>query len=129
MELIPSSAPKIKQLLSNTAIGLSKTCASSGAVKACGMIWTTGTYDGRDDFGTALTAFNTFNALLAPVGKAPATADNGGTSKGNADAGLDRFDLDDEVVTPPTVADKAGAGILTFLVLAWMCSCMCWLIV
>lgn len=46
----------------------------------------------------------------------PLTNSSGGTSLGNPDAGSQSV-TDPAAITPPTAADRAGAGILTTVVL------------
>ena len=66
---------------------------------------------------------------LVPKSKPPVTANSGGTSVGNAAAGGNGADPNDLLQTDPsTTGDKAGAGILTAVVLGLMLSLTYWLV-
>ena len=59
---------------------------------------------------------------------APVTKDTGGTSKGNPAAGSGTSSSPTGVVKPITTADKAGAGILTLLVICGVIGGSLWII-
>jgi mannan endo-1,6-alpha-mannosidase len=67
-----------------------------------------------------MNALSILMYTLVESAKGPVTSKTGGTSKGNPGGG--NTDINDNDGTPPlkdiTTADKAGAGILTFLFLA-----------
>ena len=65
------------------------------------------------------------NGAAAP--KAPATGNTGGTSKGDPNAGLKQGEQT-KPLPPITTADKAGAGILTFLLCAATVALPVWII-
>jgi mannan endo-1,6-alpha-mannosidase len=89
----------------------------------CGFTWTESPrYDGTWGFGQQMDALQIISANLIQRSRHPVTAKSGGISRGDPSAGTggDTFDG-----TPPlgpvTKADKAGAGVLTGVVLlAWL---------
>ena len=58
--------------------------------------------------------------------KPPVTEESGGTSKGNPNAGS-RSSISRGNDRPITVSDKAGAGILTLVVVASVCGVLGWI--
>lgn len=92
----------------------------SGPNNACGLRWTKGAnYDGSTGVGEQMAAMEVFQTNLVDSAKKRVTEDHGGISKGDPDAGTEKDDdayigvLDD----PITTADRAGAWILTILVI------------
>ncbi|KAI1087208.1 glycoside hydrolase family 76 protein [Rostrohypoxylon terebratum] len=85
---------------------------------ACGFSWLQGsTFDGEYGVGEQMNALNAVIATLVDNAPTPYTSQNGGSSTGNVNAGSN----DDDKIAQPraiTTADKAGAGILTALVLS-----------
>lgn len=76
--------------------------------------------------GEQMNVLAAVSSLLIGDAEPPATNSTGGISKGDPKAGEDSHDNPEP--EPITTADRAGAGILTFLVLAsavgtfgWMC--------
>jgi len=67
------------------------------------------------------------SSLLMENTPAPVTAKKGGTSKGNPNAGSVGDGKIDRNFPPLSTADKAGAGIITFLVLSIACGMFSWM--
>ncbi|KAG9255443.1 family 76 glycosyl hydrolase [Emericellopsis atlantica] len=127
-QLIPELADKIVPLLKNTAVIAAGACSGSptGPIAgyppfkghpgtACGFTWLNGsTFDNK--FGVP-ESMNALAALLSTFeADPPVSADTGGTSKGNPGAG----GSDEEkvrVFQPITTGDRAGAGILTTIII------------
>jgi hypothetical protein len=65
--------------------------------------------------------------LMTPQ-MAPLTADNGGTSVSNPDAGATAPTFPHEDASDITTADRAGAGVLTVLVVIGMIGGAWWLV-
>ncbi|KAM0297562.1 hypothetical protein HYE67_007263 [Fusarium culmorum] len=125
-QLYPETSARIMPLLKTSAQAAAKVCTGSGdgykgpAGTACGFSWTTNTFDGSLGVGPQMNALDIFMYTLVGNAKAPYTSKTGGTSKG--DPGGGNTDANDNDGTPKrkaiTGADKAGAGILTFLFVA-----------
>jgi mannan endo-1,6-alpha-mannosidase len=117
----------IKTLRSSTE-GAVSSCLADGT---CGFRWTTGEYDGDVAVGpagqemSALAALSTLLIDQPKVLNGPLTNQTGGTSQGDPNAGQ-KF----TGVSPPreiTTGDKAGAGILTAVVLASFVGSVLWM--
>lgn len=126
-QLYSSTNDKIMKLIKTSAQAAAKICTGSPtegykgpAGTACGFSWTTGSFDGSVGVGPQMNALSIIMYTLVESAKGPVTSKTGGTSKGNPGGG--NTDINDSDGTPPmkdiTTADKAGAGILTFLFLA-----------
>ncbi|CAJ2504183.1 Uu.00g115770.m01.CDS01 [Anthostomella pinea] len=122
--IAPFTADTITPLLKLTATAAAQQCSGQSAAKfqgpagtACGFSWLKqGSFDGITGVGEQMSALQAIMGTLADVAPAPYTSDNGGTSQGNANAGAS----DSSKISQPkkiTTGDRAGAGILTALVL------------
>ncbi|KAI1495426.1 mannan endo-1,6-alpha-mannosidase DCW1 [Biscogniauxia marginata] len=123
-QIAPFTADTIMPLLKSTAEAAAKQCSGTSADKyggptgtVCGFSWLQqATWDSHSGVGEQMNALQAIMAPLATTVAAPFTADNGGTSEGNANAGA----ADGSKIEKPrdiTTGDRAGAGILTTLVL------------
>ena len=114
----------IMAVLRTSAQGAAKSCDADGT---CGYRWTTGTYDGVTGAGQAMNAPGALLSTLVDgegvIG--PVTNSTGGTSQGKPDAGSDP-----EVVRaarPVATGDRAGAGILTVVILVALLTMLYWM--
>ncbi|BFZ55622.1 hydrolase 76 protein [Savitreella phatthalungensis] len=123
MSMYPGSIGRLQPLLQASAKAAAKACTGSlnGFTQMCGFHWTwnNGTYDGSNSVGFQtgqnMAALETIIANLALQRPAPYTNVTGGTSQGNAAAGVQGSQATPFSIKPATTADKAGAGILTAL--------------
>ncbi|PGH06117.1 hypothetical protein AJ80_08223 [Polytolypa hystricis UAMH7299] len=115
-QLAPFLSPLIVPKLAASASAAAKTCTGGDDGTLCGLKWTTSSFDGDTGVGEQMAAMEIIQANLAPFTKPPLTNKTGGTSKGDPAAGGDGKDnkLPERSIT---TADKAGAGILTVLLL------------
>lgn len=118
-QMAPHTHDTVYTVLKSSTKGAVGSCLEDGT---CGFRWTTGEYDGDVDNGPAgqvMSALAAVMTLLLDVdpGKigAPTTADTGGTSQSKPGAGVGATILDPP--PPLTGKDRAGAGILTTVVL------------
>ena len=124
--IAPFTAVKILPVLKKSAQAAIAQCTGAPNGRACGFKWSSGAFD-KTGAGQQMNVVAATSALLAPAsGKAPVTAKTGGTSKGNANAGEGGDDFQKHH-RPITTGDKAGAGILTFLVLAGAAGMFGWM--
>lgn len=132
-QLAPWTQPTIKPLLTTSAIAAAQQCSGPGNV--CGMRWTNGAnYDGLTGPGEQMAAMQVISSMMTFLGGSngvppPITATSGGTSKGNPNAGGSNVNDALGVLGPITTGDRAGAGILTFLVMAGLLGGCSWLII
>lgn len=125
-QLAPYTAETIRPVLKTSAQAAIKQCTGAALGRQCGFKWASGVYDGKTGAGQEMAALSAVMSLLIPAAKAPMTEKDGGTSKGNPNAG-GGGDNALKKVKPITTADKAGAGILTFLVLGSACGVFGWM--
>lgn len=116
-QLAPFLAPKVRPVLKTSAEAAVATCAGEANGRTCGFKWSTKAYDGSRGAGQQMNVLAAVSSLLIPHAPPPVTASAGGTSKGDPNAGS-HSDNFQKVLVPPTTADKAGASILTILILA-----------
>ena len=133
--LAPFTADRLRPILHKSAEAGVKQCTGP-ADRVCGLRWESGKYfDPRKDKDATSGAGETMNVFAAVMAllvdqdkKAPVTNSTGGTSAGDPKAGLDSKKLGPEPPRPITTGDRAGAAILTIVILvsalgtfAWSC--------
>ncbi|KAH6604524.1 mannan endo-1 [Trichoderma cornu-damae] len=125
-QLAPFTADKVLPVLKTSAQAAVKQCTGGALGRQCGFKWSTGVYDGRSGAGQEMNVVGAVSSLLIGQAKVPVTSDTGGTSKGDPNAGSNPNSFQ-RPVTPITTGDRAGAGILTAVlvgsisgVLGWM---------
>ncbi|KAK0720723.1 glycoside hydrolase [Lasiosphaeris hirsuta] len=115
-QLAPFLAPKILNVLKTSTEAAVATCKGGDTGRACGFKWSTREFDGSFGAGQQMNVLSAVSSLLIGQTGGPVTNSTGGTSKGDPNAGS-RSDSFDGKEIPATTGDKAGAGILTFLIL------------
>ena len=107
-------------------------CSGGNNGQMCGMKWTQGAkWDGTQGVGQQMGALSVIQANLIDQVSVPVTNKTGGTSQGNSAAGggggvsTSNPALSQDVITQ---GSKAGAGILTCLVLVTVIGCSWWMI-
>lgn len=125
-QVAPFTASKIEDVLKTSTQAAIAQCTGGTNGRTCGFQWSSGTFDGVTGAGETMNVLSAVSARLVNNVAGPVTNDTGGTSKGNPNAGSDSHDYSLEY-PPATTADKAGAGILTFLVLAGCVSTFTWM--
>jgi hypothetical protein len=126
LQMAPFTYDLIWPKLSKSAVRAAQSCTGAsqhdGGDFQCGMRWYMDGYDGKYGVGQQMSALNVISVLNAAQAPAPYTSHSGGTSQGDPGLGTQddskRLPIFKEDVT---TADKAGAAILTIiLVLAWI---------
>lgn len=134
-QVAPHTFDTVMPLLRSTAAAAARACSGSPASgfaglagTACGFGWTAGGFDGRPGVGQQMSALSTimYTLVRRPSGDgdggggggggggestAPVTADTGGTSRGDPDAGTSAKGA--PVLAPVTTKEKVAAGFLT----------------
>ncbi|KAH7398795.1 mannan endo-1,6-alpha-mannosidase DCW1 precursor [Phaeosphaeria sp. MPI-PUGE-AT-0046c] len=108
----------IDPLLQTSAQAAAKQCIAGPNQTSCGLRWVDGgKNDGSLGVGEQMAGLEVVQALLYPTVAGPVTQQKGGVSASNPDAGAD---VPNTPITfdSVTAGDKAGASILTMLVLA-----------
>lgn len=132
-QLVPSLYDTIYPYLRASAQGAAGQCDAGTGNNVCGQEWNTTTWDGTFGVGQQMSALAVMQALMIDVDtlKSPLTASTGGTSKSNPTAGTGSSEsasnpaIDTSAVT---TADKAGAGIITALVLIMLLGGAWWMV-
>ncbi|KIW17659.1 hypothetical protein PV08_04854 [Exophiala spinifera] len=126
--LVPSTAATIKPKLAASAAGAAGQCDGGSDGRTCGLQWTTATWDGTSGVGQQMAALSVMGSNLMTENMRPLTLRTGATSKSDPNAGVDAPSNPAATREPITTADKAGAGILTVLVICVMVGGSAWLV-
>lgn len=141
-QLCPWTRKRIMPVLRASAEAAVRQCSGGDNGRMCGMRWSTGLYDGTVGVGQEMNVLSALMVLLAedPVDVShadeggvlnegayglgqssfvPLTADTGGTSEGDPDAGGDPKSNGTEL-RPVTDADTQAAAFLTTMVVMFM---------
>lgn len=125
-QLAPFMVEKIKPALRSSAEAAVAQCTGGDTGRECGFGWASGEFDGKVGAGQQMNVLAAVSALLVDHADPPVTQDTGGTSKGNPDAGR-RGGSSDIQHREITTGDKAGAGILTALLLGAATGTLGWM--
>jgi mannan endo-1,6-alpha-mannosidase len=115
-KVAPWTAETIMPYLAASAKGAASSCVAGADQNQCGLKWTVGSNDGSLGVGEQMSALEVIQSNLIATVAGPVTNSSGGTSKGNNAAGSNSNDNPSSFNTI-TGGDKAGAGILTTLIL------------
>lgn len=128
-QMAPFTFDQIMPKLQASAEAAAKTCTGGDQGTTCGLKWTMEKWDGSADFGQEMAALEVIQANLITRVAPPVSNGHGGTSKGNPSAGGDpQPPMPEALSFPITTADRAGAGILTVLVMVSIGGSCGWLI-
>jgi mannan endo-1,6-alpha-mannosidase len=116
-QIAPFTAAKILPILTDSATAAISQCTGGSDQRTCGFGWASGAFDGSVGAGQTMNVLGAVSSLRIGSVKAPVTNSTGGTSLGNNNAGQGS-DSFTNTPTPITTGDKAGAAILTILILA-----------
>lgn len=116
--LVPSTQSTIDTLLTESAAAAAKSCDGGTDGHTCGLDWSKGTNDGYYGLGEQMCALEVMQNLLIHDRPAPYKASNGGTSTGDASAGLNTTSTNvlQNDLTIKT-SDRAGAAVITAIIL------------
>ncbi|KAK3685895.1 glycoside hydrolase family 76 protein [Podospora appendiculata] len=114
--LVPPYKDQILAVLQTSTEAAVSTCTGGANGRICGFKWSSKAYDGTYGAGQQMNVLGAVSSLLITHEAAPVTNTTGGTSKGDPNAGS-KSDHFTGVVTPPTAGDKAGASIVTLVIL------------
>ncbi|KAG8410995.1 hypothetical protein J3459_016753 [Metarhizium acridum] len=129
-QLAPHTAGKILGPLRKSGEAAAGQCTGGASGRQCGFYWTEGKFidprvDKTSGAGEAMDVLAAVSSMLIGDVAPPVTNATGGTSKGNPNAG--GKDNGERPVKPVTAADKAGAAILTILLLVGAVSLFVWM--
>lgn len=125
----PFSYELLKPILEDSAEAAVATCTGGEDGNQCGLKWTTRTFDGSVGVGEQMAVLEVVQANLIDTVAGPVTADTGGTSEGNPNAGSgSRVGPGDLNRSTVTTGDRVGAGFLTVLVVVFVAGGAWWLV-
>lgn len=127
--LVPELADEMMPLLETSAVAAAQSCAGGLDGHTCGLNWEASGWDGLYGLGEQVSALETLQSILVPESAPPLTQEDEGVSVGDASAGLG--DSSQNLLHPSvniTGRDKAGAGIITALVLASAAAGAIWMV-
>lgn len=126
----PHTYEVIMPYLRASAVAAAKQCVGGDNGRMCGLKWSQDEYDGSTGVGQQMAAMEVTLSCMVKQRAPPLTGKTGGTSKGNPGAGGDdvgRQNSLGSVYKAPTAADRAGAVIITIIVIAGMLVGMMWI--
>ncbi|GAM88123.1 hypothetical protein ANO11243_061540 [Dothideomycetidae sp. 11243] len=124
----PFLDPLLMPFLRTSAQAAAAQCNGGADGITCGFKWASGQYDGTYGVGQQMSAMEVTQSLLIDSVSGPFTNKTGGTSQGDPSAGTGGNKNPTDGLKPITTGDKVGAGILTFLVMAFLGGGACWAI-
>jgi mannan endo-1,6-alpha-mannosidase len=125
-QVAPFTRDQILPILKTSAQAAVKQCTGGDTGRVCGFAWSSGVYDGTYGAGQQMNVLAAVSSLLIGAAASPVTNLTGGTSVGNPLAGSQSIDLGDTLKTIGT-GDRAGASILTILVIGGAVSTFGWM--
>ena len=130
MKVASFMEPQISPALKTSTMAAAEQCSGGSDGVTCGMSWGKPQWDGSKGIGEQMSALQAFNAEMAKFKAGPIkNYQDGGTSKGDADAASNSgSDPNTEANKPVTTGDKAGASILTLIVVGATVGGSVWLI-
>ena len=125
MQVAPWTREKILPKLKLSAAAAVKTCTGGANGRFCGFSWKKGAFDGIMGAGQQMNTLAALTTLLIDQTPPPLTNGTGGTSAGDVNAGSKEPLI--KPMTPITGGDRAGAGILTALMIAGCLGAFAWM--
>lgn len=130
--VVPSLRDRALEIIAPSARAAARSCtgqpADGGwrgiANTACGLEWTSGTFDGFWGVGEQMNALSAVMYMLADGTQIPVTNATGGTSGGDSNAGTESHSWEQ---APITTGDRAGAGVLATLICAGLLGGVAWM--
>ncbi|CAM1501814.1 Fc.00g037980.m01.CDS01 [Cosmosporella sp. VM-42] len=125
----PHTEDTIMPLLRASAVAAAKQCTGGDNGRMCGLVWNKDKYDGTTGVGQQMAAMEVTLSCMVKDRGAPLTSDTGGTSKGDPGGGGDDIGRTepDRDLRPMSTGDKAGAAILTLIVLTTFIAGIIWM--
>lgn len=126
-KLAPFTAELILPVLRGSAQAAINQCTGGSNGRQCGFKWASGQFDNNVGAGQTMNVLAAVSSLLINDVGGPVASDTGGTSKGDPNAGAGTDDVNSRHMAPITTGDKAGATIITILLLGSVCGMFGWM--
>lgn len=128
-QLVPDLREDILTKLNASAQAAAKSCSGGSDGHTCGLNWFEGKWDDMFGLGEQISALEVIQNTMIEGKALPLTNDTGGTSHGSGDAGSDsRSDLMTINELTIDTKDRAGAGIITVVVITGMLGAGWWML-
>ncbi|AOW27106.1 mannan endo-1,6-alpha-mannosidase [Candida albicans L26] len=124
-QLAPETKDRIREVLEASAEGAAKSCSGGSDGVTCGENWAIDKWDGVYGLGEQTSALEVMMALIV---EPPLSVKTGGTNRTDYSAGTNSEDNANKNELTITGKDKAGAGVLTAIVLAVILGGAIWMI-
>ncbi|KAJ5502579.1 Six-hairpin glycosidase [Penicillium fimorum] len=128
--IVPGTYDLIFPQLRTSAQAAAKQCSGGDDGDLCGIRWyKQAVWDGSKGLEQQMAVLGVLSANILPfTNKAPLTAESGGTSKSNPNAGTNSSDSKVPVLNTIGTGDRAGAGILTVIFVSGWAIAVTWMI-
>lgn len=127
--LAPPMADEIQGYLASTFPYVLKSCSGGSDGHTCGLDWSKGAWDGYYGLGEQMSALEVILNRLVFTKPPPLTLATGASSPTNATAGQRRTQAEIFREITVTGKDKAGAGVITAVVLICLLAASWWMII
>lgn len=129
IQLVPDMADDIMKDLRTSASAAASSCSGGSDGHTCGLNWLQNKWDGKYGLGEQISALAVIQNTLVNQVSGPLTNQTGGSSKGNYNAGKDTNHVSlTENRLDISTKDRAGAGIITVLVIGGFLGTGFWMI-
>lgn len=125
-KVAPFTNDYVMTKLRASAIAAVGTCSGGASGTLCGQKWTQASWDGNNGVGEQMSALEVVQSLMIEGAPSPLTNQTGGTSVGDPNAGNTNGKLTPDA--PVTTGDRAGAGILTAIMVVGVVGGTVWLL-
>ncbi|CAH6718674.1 mannan endo-1,6-alpha-mannosidase Dfg5p [[Candida] jaroonii] len=126
--LIPETKEVLNDYLTKSAEGAAQSCSGGSDGVTCGEDWSYSGWDGVYGLGEQMSALEVILANVQTEFSAPLSVQSGGNNASDSEAGLNTQDHTNTKQLDITSKDKAGAGVLTAVVLAIILGGSIWMI-
>lgn len=128
--LVPALESDIMTAINATAAAAAGSCSGGYDGHTCGLNWLDSSYDNMYGLGEQISALSAMSVTQVLSKNKPYTANNGGSSNGSVDAGVNTGSsslLSDD--TPISGKDKAGAGVITAVLMLFLIGVGVWILI
>ncbi|KAI1079794.1 glycoside hydrolase family 76 protein [Whalleya microplaca] len=125
-QVAPFVKERIMGVLKTSTESAVKQCTGGDNGRMCGFHWTSGVFDGQTGAGQQMNVVAALSSLLIDDAQEPVTNSTGGTSQGDPNAGSGPQKGLPQL-SPVTTGDKAGAGILTAVLIGLTLVSVVWM--
>ncbi|KAJ2991725.1 hypothetical protein NUW58_g2413 [Xylaria curta] len=125
-QVAPFTAEKILPVLRKSTQAAVNQCTGGSNGRTCGFKWASGVFDNSVGAGQTMDVLAAVSSLLIGQSKSPVTSSSGGTSVGDPNAGIGSGTISDNLPSI-TTGDRAGAGILTIVVVLTAAAAFGWM--